>query len=107
MMSFSTGNLSAPVFLRKPISVFSPTTMVPAFHEEWRGIRVQVHVHMAQSTHFWSLTAQAYNEGKMALAAHYAGSVLREQPDHAQALHLLGVLAWQRGDLEQARDYLE
>src|SRR4029077_5423297 len=34
-------------------------------------------------------------------------SVLKDEPNHAEALHMLGVVAWQRGNLVQAIEFLK
>jgi tetratricopeptide (TPR) repeat protein len=49
---------------------------------------------------------RARAEGNLLLAEQYSRLVLGEQPNHAEALHLLGLIAHQQGDVDQALDYL-
>jgi len=58
-----------------------------------------------QSTVFEQAT-QAYAEGNLGLAEHYFRSVVGEEPNHAEALRLLGLIAHQQGAAGQAIDYL-
>ena len=51
--------------------------------------------------------ARYHDAGNFALAEQYARSVLGAEPAHAEAHHMLGVLAWQRGDLPSAVAHLE
>jgi tetratricopeptide (TPR) repeat protein len=53
-----------------------------------------------------AMAAQARAEGKLAEAEQLAWSALAGTPNHARTLHLLGLIAKQKGDLEQAIDYL-
>ena len=55
----------------------------------------------------FKLAAQYHAAGNFYVAEQYAQSVLETDPQHAEALHMLGAICWQRGDLVQAVAYLE
>ena len=50
----------------------------------------------------FALAVQYYTTGNLDLAQQHASSVLEEEPNHAEALHLLGVIAQQQGRPDQA-----
>jgi tetratricopeptide (TPR) repeat protein len=51
-----------------------------------------------------ALGLQEHQRGRLAEAARLYGNVLRAQPDHPDALHLLGVALHQQGDHRQAAE---
>jgi tetratricopeptide (TPR) repeat protein len=61
---------------------------------------------MASPAEILQLAAQYQATGNSALAEQLAQSVLAQEQDHAGALHLLGVIAWQNGNLHDAMAYL-
>ncbi|MFZ5502215.1 MAG: sulfotransferase [Pseudomonadota bacterium] len=52
------------------------------------------------------LAAQLQGQGRLQEAEHLVRQILQQQPDHAFALHLLGVIAHQVGKNEQARQLI-
>jgi hypothetical protein len=48
------------------------------------------------------LADEHYRAGRLELAEHVYGQILAAEPDHADAWHLLGMVALQRGELESA-----
>jgi tetratricopeptide (TPR) repeat protein len=52
-----------------------------------------------------ALAFQSHSEGNSSLAEQHAWCVLHEDPNNANALRLLGLLAQAKGDLDQAIDY--
>jgi tetratricopeptide (TPR) repeat protein len=54
----------------------------------------------------FALAAQYHATGNPALAEQYCLSILSEEPNHAEALRLLGVITHEKGDLNQALVYL-
>jgi len=48
-----------------------------------------------------------FSAGQFSLAEQFSLAVLKSAPNHAKAFHLLGVIAWQKGDLGLAFDYLK
>jgi tetratricopeptide (TPR) repeat protein len=61
---------------------------------------------MASVAAAFELATRSHAEGKLALAEQFALSVLTEEPAHAEALHLLGIIALQKGNASLAVDYL-
>ena len=61
---------------------------------------------MASASQILNLAAEYLASGNSALAEQYATSVLNEDPNHAEALHLLGLIAQQKGLLNDAVAYL-
>ena len=61
---------------------------------------------MATAAEALALAAQYHATGNIALAEQYASSVLGEEPNHAGALHLLGLIAQQNGKPDEAIVYL-
>jgi tetratricopeptide (TPR) repeat protein len=61
---------------------------------------------MATPAEVFLMATQHYGAGNYPLAEQYCTSVLAAEPTHAEALHLLGVIAWHRGDLMRASDLL-
>ncbi len=61
---------------------------------------------MGNSSDILELAAQYHASGNVALAEQYAASILDEEPNHPGALHLLGLIAKQKGDLRAAIVYL-
>jgi len=53
----------------------------------------------------WLLALAHYQAGRLEEAGAACMGVLQEVPDHAEALHLLGVLAYLRGDASGAREF--
>lgn len=51
--------------------------------------------------------AQSQAQGKLQDAEHLLRQILQQQPQHAFALHLLGVIAYQVGKLQQAADLVQ
>ena len=62
---------------------------------------------MASVAETFALAARYHAAGDLILAERLSLSVLRENPHHAEALHMLGVIAWQKRDLNAAIDYLQ
>src|SRR5438132_3354878 len=60
---------------------------------------------MAAAADAFALATRAHAEGNLSLAEQYSWWALGENPSNAEALHLLGLIARRRGDLEQAVDY--
>ena len=54
----------------------------------------------------FSLAVVRHDSGELALADQLYHFVLQRQPDHPEALHKNGRLAWQTGDLGRATDFL-
>ncbi len=52
------------------------------------------------------LAVQYHASGNCALAEQYAAAIVAEDPNHAEALHLLGLIARQKGMLHDAMAYL-
>jgi tetratricopeptide (TPR) repeat protein len=52
------------------------------------------------------LATEYHATGNGALAEQFAKSFLEEEPNHAEALHLLGLIAQQKGELQEAMAYL-
>ncbi len=50
---------------------------------------------------------RAQNSGDRVSARRLFGQVLAQAPDHVEALHVLGVMAYQEGRLEEARELVE
>jgi tetratricopeptide (TPR) repeat protein len=61
---------------------------------------------MASHAEILELATQYHATGNTALAEQYAASILEDDPNHAGALHLLGVIAQQKGKLKEAIAYL-
>jgi tetratricopeptide (TPR) repeat protein len=61
---------------------------------------------MATVAAAFELAARSLTEGKLSLAEQFSWSVLREQPNHAETLHLLGLIALQKGNTDLAIDYM-
>jgi tetratricopeptide (TPR) repeat protein len=61
---------------------------------------------MATSADLFALAAQYHATGNVTLAEQYAASVLEEEPNHAEALQLLGLIAQQKGKPAEALAYL-
>jgi tetratricopeptide (TPR) repeat protein len=61
---------------------------------------------MPTSADTFALAAQYHATGNPALAEQYCLSILGEEPNHADALRLLGVITHEKGDLNQALVYL-
>ncbi len=55
----------------------------------------------------WVLAGQLQGQGKLAEAEHWLRQILQLQPNHAPALHLLGVVAYQAGNLNPAADLMQ
>ena len=53
------------------------------------------------------LAVQHHNSGDLSKAESIYRQILEAHPDQPQALHLLGVIAHQRGDHEQAVELIE
>jgi tetratricopeptide (TPR) repeat protein len=53
---------------------------------------------------YLSFGLQEHRRGRLANACRLYGSFLRAQPDHADALHLLGLALHQQGDHQQAAE---
>jgi tetratricopeptide (TPR) repeat protein len=62
---------------------------------------------MATVAESFALAARYYAAGDVILAEQFSLSVLNENPHHGEALHMLGVIAWQKRDLNTALDYLQ
>src|ERR1700683_5324007 len=52
-----------------------------------------------------AMASPAFTTGQVATAEDLCHDLLSAEPKHAQALHLLGTIALQRGDLDLAIDY--
>jgi tetratricopeptide (TPR) repeat protein len=61
---------------------------------------------MATAAEYFAMALRYHGAGDLALAEQYSLAVLKDQPGHAEALHLLGVIAWRQGNMSQAFDYL-
>jgi tetratricopeptide (TPR) repeat protein len=61
---------------------------------------------MATTAELIAMAMQAHEAGEISLAEQWAWSVLLENANHPEALRLLGILAWEKGDSGQAIDYL-
>lgn len=53
------------------------------------------------------LAGQLQGQGKLAEAEHWLRQILQQQPNHAPALHLLGVVAYQAGNLKPAAELMQ
>lgn len=62
---------------------------------------------LAASARLFTQAVAAYEAGRADLAAQICQEVLRAQPEHADALHLLGVLAHERSRDDEARELLQ
>jgi tetratricopeptide (TPR) repeat protein len=51
--------------------------------------------------------ARYHAEGNMPLAEQHAWAVLQTEPGHADALHMLGLIAWRKGDRGAAINFLQ
>ncbi len=54
-----------------------------------------------------ALAGQLQEQGKLAEAEHWLRQILQQQPGHAPALHLLGVVAYQAGNLLPAAELMQ
>jgi tetratricopeptide (TPR) repeat protein len=54
-----------------------------------------------------TLAGQLQGQGKLAEAEHWLRQILQMQPNHASALHLLGVVAYQAGNLVAAAELMK
>ncbi len=54
-----------------------------------------------------ALAGQLQGQGKLAEAEHWLRQILQRQPNHAPALHLLGVVAYQAGNLNPAAELMQ
>jgi tetratricopeptide (TPR) repeat protein len=54
----------------------------------------------------FELATRSLTEGKLSLAEQFSWLVLREEPNHAESLHLLGLIALQKGNTDLAIDYM-
>src|SRR5436190_2097578 len=61
---------------------------------------------MATAGESFNMALRYHGLGDLSLAEQFSLTALRDEPGHVEALHLLGVIAWQRGNLERAIDYL-
>ncbi len=61
---------------------------------------------MTTSAEILGLAAQYFSTGNIALAEQYATSILDQESNHAEALHLLGLIAKQKGKLQDAMAFL-
>jgi tetratricopeptide (TPR) repeat protein len=61
---------------------------------------------MATPAETLALAAQYLETGSVLLAEQFATSILSEEPSHAGALHLLGLIAQQKGKLDEAIVFL-
>ncbi|HWY86094.1 MAG TPA: tetratricopeptide repeat protein [Gemmataceae bacterium] len=61
---------------------------------------------MATPAETLALAAQYLETGNILLAEQYATSILSEEPSHAGAMHLLGLIAQQKGKLDEAIVFL-
>ncbi len=62
---------------------------------------------MATPAETLALAAQYYGTGNLPLAEQFARTILAEQPGHAEALHLLGLIEHQKGNGKEAVDFLK
>src|SRR5438067_917757 len=62
---------------------------------------------MATCADVFVMATQHYAAGNYPLAEQCCQSILGAEPQHSEALHLLGVIAWHRGDLSLASAYLD
>src|SRR5262245_36798076 len=62
---------------------------------------------MASVPELLSMALRYHNDGDLALAEQFSLALLKEAPRHAEAIHLLGLIAWRKGNLAQAVDYLQ
>ena len=62
---------------------------------------------MATVAEMFALAARVHAEGNLALAEQYARSVLRDDPSHADALHMIGIIAWRAGKVGEALEHLQ
>ena len=53
------------------------------------------------------LAVQHHNVGKHLAAEHIYRQIIQEHPDHPDALHLLGLVLYQKGDPGGAISYIE
>jgi tetratricopeptide (TPR) repeat protein len=61
---------------------------------------------MSSPAEILNLAVQYHAAGNLPLAEQFAASIVAEDPNHAGALHLLGLIAQQKGMLREAMDYL-
>jgi tetratricopeptide (TPR) repeat protein len=62
---------------------------------------------MATAAETFAQAARCHAEGNISLAEQHAWSVLRTDPAHADALYMLGVIAWQKGTRSAAINFLQ
>src|SRR5438270_6671075 len=62
---------------------------------------------MATAAQLFTMALRYHDAGDLSLAEQSCLTVLEDAPSHAEALHLLGLIAWRRGNLGQALDYLK
>ncbi len=55
----------------------------------------------------WRQATALHQRGQLAQAALLYKDILRFEPDHLEALNLLGMIAGQRGELEQALSWID
>ncbi|MGI0486219.1 tetratricopeptide repeat protein [Pantanalinema rosaneae CENA516] len=60
---------------------------------------------MANLAELFAIAVQQHQAGQLAQAAQMYRQVLQQQPHHAEALHLLGVIACQTGNLSEGMAY--
>ena len=60
---------------------------------------------MASVADALAMAARSHAAGKLSLAEQFSWAVLGEEPNNAEALHLLGLIARQKGNAAQAIDY--